>query len=165
MCCFGRLPWPMARRSWENVDHCCKVGEMAALFIQLAKSDPAFPTAEADRILAIENRIALGAPTPPDWECLEASSRYCGLTCPECRSSLFELPDKKFLRFRCRAGHAFSPQSLVYAQADARDSTLSSVRPFARGPGCVTRLHRLRARQMTHSRPPQPSWHSAAAPS
>lgn len=116
-----------ALRHVQDVDHCCNVKEIAALFIQLAKGDPQFPTAPVDPVLEVEDRIAGGVSTLPDWELLEDRSRYCGLTCPECHSSLCELPGTSFLRFRCRAGHAFSPQSLVYAQATARESTLSSL--------------------------------------
>jgi two-component system chemotaxis response regulator CheB len=99
-----------ALRHVRKVDHCCKVSEMAALFVQLAGSDPPFPTEPSDPILEFEDRISAATASLPDWELLEQSSRYCELTCPEYHSSPLELPhltEVALLRFRCRAGHGF----------------------------------------------------------
>jgi hypothetical protein len=38
-----------------------------------------------------------------------------------------QLPDSRILRFRCRAGHAFSAHSLLIAQAEAREVQLSAL--------------------------------------
>lgn len=54
-----------------------------------------------------------------------AKAAYSGLTCPECGSALCELPDPGIVRFRCRSGHAFSAQSLLWAQKSARESLQS----------------------------------------
>lgn len=40
---------------------------------------------------------------------------------------MYELNDKRVLRFRCRSGHAFSALSLLSGQADAREMLLSSI--------------------------------------
>jgi len=50
-----------------------------------------------------------------------------GLNCPACRSALYELKDRRILRYRCRSGHAFSALSLLSGQADARENLMSSV--------------------------------------
>jgi two-component system chemotaxis response regulator CheB len=44
-----------------------------------------------------------------------------------CRSALYELKDKRVLRFRCRSGHAFSAESLLSGQSEAREFHLSSL--------------------------------------
>ena len=43
------------------------------------------------------------------------------LTCPDCGGALFELNDKRALRYRCHTGHAFSLRSLACAQEEAAD--------------------------------------------
>jgi two-component system chemotaxis response regulator CheB len=42
--------------------------------------------------------------------------RPSGFACPDCHGVLFELDDEPMLRFRCRVGHAWSPESLVAQQ-------------------------------------------------
>src|SRR5205085_371741 len=39
--------------------------------------------------------------------------------CPECGGVLWELQDGSLIHFRCRVGHAWSPDSLLAEQADA----------------------------------------------
>lgn len=59
------------------------------------------------------------------------SSRGSGVTptgstysCPECGGVLEEVEEGKMLRFRCRVGHIYSPDSLVADQTDAVESAL-----------------------------------------
>ena len=47
-----------------------------------------------------------------------------GLSCPECGGSLFERPEEQPLHFRCRTGHAYSPESLLARQSDALEAAL-----------------------------------------
>jgi two-component system, chemotaxis family, protein-glutamate methylesterase/glutaminase len=77
--------------------------------------------------MEIENGTAEGIFSVDDWWVLKQMSEPSGLNCPDCHSALYELNDKRILRFRCRSGHAFSGQSLLSGQADARESLLSSI--------------------------------------
>lgn len=45
-------------------------------------------------------------------------------TCPECHGTLWESDDHGLLRFRCRVGHAYSPESMIAAQTDEADRAL-----------------------------------------
>jgi two-component system chemotaxis response regulator CheB len=47
-----------------------------------------------------------------------------GFTCPECGGALFEKPGQKPLHFRCRTGHAYSPESLLAKQTETLESAL-----------------------------------------
>ncbi|MGI8643472.1 MAG: chemotaxis protein CheB [Thermomicrobiales bacterium] len=47
-----------------------------------------------------------------------------GIGCPECGGVLWELPEKEDLRFRCRIGHAYSPESLMLAQGESLEDAL-----------------------------------------
>jgi two-component system chemotaxis response regulator CheB len=77
--------------------------------------------------MEVENRIAEGVFTVQDWWVLEGMSTPSGLTCSNCRSALYELRDQRVLRYRCRSGHAFTAESLLSGQADAREAHLSSL--------------------------------------
>jgi two-component system chemotaxis response regulator CheB len=45
-------------------------------------------------------------------------------SCPECHGTLWEADDAGILRFRCRVGHAYSPDSMLAAQTDSVDRAL-----------------------------------------
>jgi two-component system chemotaxis response regulator CheB len=111
-----------------EVDKVCTLNEMALLLIELANDAPP-PQADQspERLMEIENRIAEGIFNVDDWWTLEQMSLPSGLNCPNCRSALYELKDQRVLRYRCRSGHAFSAQSLLSGQADAREAQLSSL--------------------------------------
>jgi two-component system chemotaxis response regulator CheB len=101
---------------------------MAELFVRLANDDPEPKENDnLDELIEIENRIAEGIFDLRDWWKLEGMSIPCGLNCPVCRSALYELSDKRMMRFRCRAGHAFSAESLLAEQADSREMQLSAL--------------------------------------
>ena len=51
-----------------------------------------------------------------------ASGEPSGLTCPECGGALWERPGVRPIHFRCRTGHAYSPESLLAKQDDALDA-------------------------------------------
>jgi len=50
-----------------------------------------------------------------------ASGEASGLTCPECGGALWEKRGERPLHFRCRTGHAYSPESLLARQTDSLD--------------------------------------------
>jgi two-component system chemotaxis response regulator CheB len=45
-------------------------------------------------------------------------------TCPECHGALWEADEQGLLRFRCRVGHIYSPESMIAAQTDEVDRAL-----------------------------------------
>ncbi len=118
---------PLSAIRHMNVDKVCTLDEMARLFIVLANDAPPETEQSLEQLMEIENRIAEGIFNVEDWWALEQMSTPSGLNCPNCRSALYELKDHRVLRYRCRSGHAFSAQSLLSGQADAREAYLSSL--------------------------------------
>jgi two-component system chemotaxis response regulator CheB len=74
---------------------------------QLMKMEAAMADLELD---ALQNPDRPGEPS--------------GWTCPDCHGSLFEIHEGGLVRFRCRVGHAWSPESLVAQQSSALETAL-----------------------------------------
>jgi two-component system, chemotaxis family, protein-glutamate methylesterase/glutaminase len=47
-----------------------------------------------------------------------------GFSCPDCSGVLWAIQDGGMHRFRCRVGHAWSPESLLTRQSDALEAAL-----------------------------------------
>jgi two-component system chemotaxis response regulator CheB len=61
--------------------------------------------------------------------------------CPECGGTLWELGKEGYLRFRCRVGHAYTPDSLIKDQEDVTDRALwSAVRALEESAAVARRL-------------------------
>ena len=141
---------PESALQYVEVDHCCKLREMAALFRDLANDDPAAAEAPTpNKLTEVEDRIADGIFNVRDWWLLEQMSAPSGFNCPDCRSALYEIKDARFLRFRCRSGHAYSAQTLLSGQADSRETQFSSI--FGALIEEVTLAKRIRARLEPHA--------------
>jgi two-component system chemotaxis response regulator CheB len=64
-----------------------------------------------------------------------------GFGCPSCNGALFELPGEPSPRFRCRIGHAWSPDSLIAEQAEQVESALwVALRSLEEKVGLSTRM-------------------------
>ncbi len=102
------------------------VGDVPALTKELVRrtrilaADPAVEldvADESDDLDAVE--MDRGTPDPDEWSA--APSQF---TCPECHGSLFERQDGTIVRYRCRTGHAFSPDALAAAQSKGVEDAL-----------------------------------------
>ncbi|HET9017535.1 MAG TPA: chemotaxis protein CheB, partial [Thermomicrobiaceae bacterium] len=97
----------MPRSALENVDvsYCVPVADMGTLLSEFA----AAPVAPLARLAAAGE----DAEDPAEESVGPAPvSGASGLTCPDCGGALWEIEEGSVLRFRCRVGHAFSPESL-----------------------------------------------------
>lgn len=71
--------------------------------------------------------------------------------CPECGGTLWEVEEGTLVRFRCRIGHTFSPDSLLAAQSDALEDALWAALRGLEEKVSLTR--RLFERARDHARP------------
>ena len=83
----------------------------------------------ADTIVALVGEPAEAPPTSPivGEDLGEPGSLYgapSGFTCPDCGGGLWEIQEGGLLRFRCRTGHAFSPESLLDGQGSQREEAM-----------------------------------------
>lgn len=115
----GEADYPgMPRSAVENVqvDHVAPLGDIPGILTELARrfveDPPAAPEADP-----MKEEIEQGI----DREGKGEPSAY---TCPECGGTLFEKAEAGLVHFRCRVGHAYSPESLLADQAETLDATL-----------------------------------------
>lgn len=71
----------------------------------------------------------------------EGEGKPSPFACPECHGVLWELKDGKMVRFRCRVGHAYSPENLREEQAQAVETALwAAMRALEEKAALETRL-------------------------
>lgn len=114
----------MPRSACNNVaiDYCLPVSEIGPLLVRLANDPFEDESAPPSEKLEIENRIALDDPRALNQ--LEQLGELTSLTCPDCHGSLWQLTEDKFIRFRCRTGHAYTAETLRTEQNQALENIL-----------------------------------------
>ncbi|MBO0713396.1 MAG: chemotaxis protein CheB, partial [Acidimicrobiales bacterium] len=78
----------------------------------------------------------------------EQPGTVSALTCPECGGTLWEEQEGDFVRFHCRVGHAYGPESLDAAQLESLEQSLwaAVVALQERGDLCLNLAERFRSR-------------------
>jgi two-component system chemotaxis response regulator CheB len=112
------------------VDHVLALADIGETLARLAK-EPAIeqtteqediPMSNGDDELEMEADIA--EMNPGAMHATDRPGNPSVFACPHCHGSLFELRDGQLTRFRCRTGHAYSPESLLAAQSDGVEGAL-----------------------------------------
>lgn len=96
--------------------------ELAAEITRLCRTQAPALTPAPTRLMQVESRLAM-----MDDDALNNPSRPgrpSGYSCPDCAGTLFEIVDGDLVRYRCRVGHAWSPEGLLGEQAQALDAAL-----------------------------------------
>ncbi|HEY7605180.1 MAG TPA: chemotaxis protein CheB [Actinomycetes bacterium] len=104
-----------------EVDHVVPVGAMGEVLARLAGEPAAQPPGPTPADLEVEVEV--------DEFSLEAmegehAGEPSGFSCPDCNGVLWGIDDGGMHRFRCRVGHAWSPEALLARQREALEAAL-----------------------------------------
>lgn len=116
---------PRSAIAATDVDHIVSLAELPKLLLALALAKPvaALPVGAATSPHALREEHALSSGMLTMDE-LRTVARPSSFSCPDCGGVLFELDDRKPVRFRCHTGHAFSLLSLASMLEEVTDFTL-----------------------------------------
>lgn len=115
---------PRSAIAHVNVDHVVPVGAIGELLGQLAATRAPAPIAPVRKDMQLEVRMA-----ELDADALAADDRPgqpSPYSCPDCGGVLWAIDDQSYVRFRCRVGHAFAPETMLGAQQDQLEQALWS---------------------------------------
>jgi two-component system chemotaxis response regulator CheB len=131
-----------------HVDHVVPLRDIALLLGTLADEDAAPPAVHAGggQLRQMEPDLA---EMPLALRGEDRPGKPSVFTCPECHGTLWEADEGGVLRFRCRVGHVYSPDSMLSAQTDEVDRALwVALRTLEERAALAYRLaERARARQ------------------
>ena len=105
------------------VDQVAPADQLAAALVARLQEDISEASAAAPTLADVE-------PPPAEAVAAEAARREeprshdSGYTCPDCHGALREVRDGDLVRYHCRAGHAFSPESLLASQDEAVEEAM-----------------------------------------
>jgi two-component system, chemotaxis family, protein-glutamate methylesterase/glutaminase len=115
-------PWmPQAALDRVRADHVAPAAKIGALLAEITAMEMPDPPATSDDPL-LDAEVAMSGLAPLTTDSLGAPP--AGYGCPSCGGSLFEIEDHPVPRYRCRVGHAWSPESLLDEQAIALEGAL-----------------------------------------
>jgi two-component system chemotaxis response regulator CheB len=104
------------------IDHVVPLRNIPLLLAALVDEDaPPFRAPFGPHLRAMEPDLA---DVPIAMKAGDRPGRPSVFSCPECHGTLWEVEDNGLLRFRCRVGHVYSPDSMMAAQTDEVDRTL-----------------------------------------
>lgn len=105
-----------------SADHVVPVGKMAALLTDLVTEEiPDGAPAASD---LMDKEVALAEFDVAALNDDDRPGTPSGFGCPSCHGALFSITEGGMERYRCRVGHAWSPEALAAEQAEALESAL-----------------------------------------
>ena len=111
---------PLAALAQTHTEHVAPAAKLGALLAEMtAVALPDDLSLPVDELLDTEIAISDLAPITTG-----ESAPPAGFGCPTCGGGLFQIDDSTVPRYRCRVGHAWSPESLLDEQAIALEGAL-----------------------------------------
>jgi two-component system chemotaxis response regulator CheB len=127
-----------------DVDHVRPLADIVPLLVKLAREplpEPEPAPEKVQELMQIKKELERG-------EDREGKGEPAGLSCPACGGSLFERNEGEIIHFRCRTGHAYSPESLLAEQYDSLEATLwAAVRALEENAALARRMERMMNRR------------------
>jgi two-component system, chemotaxis family, protein-glutamate methylesterase/glutaminase len=119
-----------------EVDYVLPLAGIAPLLLELIREPLEEPEPEPEENLDMKEELEHGH----DHEELGVPS---DLTCPDCGGSLRESRIEEVVHFRCRTGHAYSPETLLAKQDDVVEAALwAAVRSLLENAALARRMER-----------------------
>ena len=140
----------MPRSALENVDvdHVLSITELGKVLPRLVGESVEAVGAARSAVPEVESALQLNGST----EGALKVGRPFSLACPDCGGVLNEVHDGDLVRFRCRVGHAFAPETLYTEQRTALEGALwAALRPLEEQ-AALSRRMAVRARELGHSK-------------
>jgi two-component system chemotaxis response regulator CheB len=106
-----------------HVDHVLPLRDIGLLLGALVQEDaPArLPSADHPHLRPMEPDLGV---MPLALRGTDRPGEPSVFSCPECHGTLWEADEQGLLRYRCRVGHVYSPESMIAAQTDEVDRAL-----------------------------------------
>jgi two-component system chemotaxis response regulator CheB len=106
-----------------SADHVAPVAKMASLLMDLVTEeiDPAVASGSSD---LMDMETAMAAFDPDALNDDDRPGTPSGFGCPSCHGALYSITEGGMERFRCRVGHAWSPEALAAEQSEALEGAL-----------------------------------------
>jgi two-component system chemotaxis response regulator CheB len=104
-----------------DVDHVLPAAAIAGVLARLAAEPATESPGPAPDDMKVEVEVEGFT-----MQALESGNpgRPSAFSCPDCNGVLWEIQDGGLVRFRCRVGHAWSPESLLTQQSEALEAAL-----------------------------------------
>ncbi|BEL02315.1 chemotaxis protein CheB [Actinoplanes sichuanensis] len=114
-------PWmPRAALEAVTADHVVPAAGIGPLLAALTAT-PLAPAPEPEPDPLLDAEVAMSELFPLSSDRIAPPA---GFGCPSCGGSLFQIEEKPLPRFRCRVGHAWSPETLLDEQTASLESAL-----------------------------------------
>jgi two-component system chemotaxis response regulator CheB len=113
---------PRAAQAAAGVELVVPAKELSALLGELLRTPSSATHAEPDRLLEMET--AMADLDPDAMHDHDRPGVPSGFGCPDCHGALFAITEGGLVRYRCRVGHAWSPESLLAQQSLALEGAL-----------------------------------------
>ncbi|HEY3136104.1 MAG TPA: chemotaxis protein CheB [Blastocatellia bacterium] len=107
----------------SEVDYILPASEIASTLARLA-AQPVEEGGQAPMDDEMEMEADIAELDMATLHSREKPGRPSRFSCPQCRGVLWEIDDEHIIRFRCRVGHAYSPEALLAEQSDSVESAL-----------------------------------------
>ena len=113
---------PMHAIEVARADHVATLAEMGKLLVRLVTEDVELAAAAPSNLMETETAMADFDPEALNEE--DRPGTPSGYGCPSCHGALFTITEGGMERYRCRVGHAWSPEALAEEQAQALEGAL-----------------------------------------
>lgn len=106
-----------------KVDYKVRLDDLAPLLMKLVTAHDARLAAVSTHD-SLEEEVEMAQLDPDKIHSHDHPGQPSSFSCPDCGGVLWELNEGELTRYRCRVGHAFSPESLGEAQSAAIEDAL-----------------------------------------